>query len=131
MSRNGKSRSSAESLRARRRVLELVCSEPWLETCWASLLESGISAVRKPAGYLDRTGIYPPGGQQHTCMVHCSNCGKRWYPPHYVQRDLCLDCAAGQNAPITDEHTHVSSTSSPTAIALRQMEMYHVRLIEP
>jgi hypothetical protein len=131
MGRNGKQHSSVELLRMRRRVRELVCSEQWLEACWASLVAAGVSATLKPSGYLDRTGVYPPGGRRGTRMVHCHACGKRWYPPHYVQVDLCLDCAAGQNVPITDEQTHVSSTSSPTAIALRQMEMYHVRLIEP
>jgi hypothetical protein len=122
--------SSIEQMRMRRKVREVVCSEPWMEVCWAELVQGGDGVAKRPTVFLDRHGIYPPGGRRETRMVHCSACGKRWYPPNYVQGDLCLDCAAGIGVPFTDEQTHVTSTSSPTAIALRQMEHYHVRLIE-
>ena len=130
MGRNKKLSASLADRQLRERIGELVCSEPWLEVCSAELIDSD-PGRRRPAKRLDRKGIYPPGGRHLTKMVHCSACGKRWYPPNYVGQDLCLDCAAGQDVPLTDERTHVTSTSSPTAIAFRQMELYHIRLIEP
>jgi hypothetical protein len=121
---------SLETMRLRRRVLELVCSSAWLEVCLEVLRQAGESSGARSGKILDRAAVYPPGGRRRTCMVHCRSCGKRWYPPNYVAMERCLDCLAGDGVAITDERTHVSSTSSPTAVALREMEMRRVRLIE-
>ena len=124
------SRSLLETMRLRRRVLELVCSSAWLEVCLEVIGAAGESSGGRPGKILDRAAVYPPGGRRRTGMVHCRSCGKRWYPPNYVAMERCLDCVAGDGVPVTDERTHLSSTSSPTAIALREMEMRKVRLIE-
>jgi hypothetical protein len=92
-------------------------------------------STKRPDNALDVAGIYPPGGRRRTAMKRCIACGSRWYPPQYVRTrsGLCEDCVAARqlpDGPPTDERTHVPSTQSPTAVALRQLGYYRIHLIE-
>jgi hypothetical protein len=116
----------------------LVCSAPWFDRCWSAFNNGDDRRARptkRPDDALDRAAIYPPGGRRRTAMKRCIACGSRWYPPQYVRTrsGLCEDCVAARqlpDGPPTDERTHVPSTQSPTAVAMRQLGYYRIRLIE-
>jgi hypothetical protein len=116
----------------------LVCSAPWFDRCWSAFSGDDRRArpAKRPDDALDRAAIYPPGGRRRTAMRRCIACGSRWYPPQYVRArsGLCEDCVAARqlpDGPPTDERTHVPSTQSPTAVAMRQLGYYRIRLVEP
>jgi hypothetical protein len=117
----------------REQVAAIVCSSSWLEVCWEAVCCGGDAAVRAPEAFLLRHAIYPPGGaSRRRGMRRCKSCGGRWYPPQYVggSAGICADCLVGRDVPLTDEGSHVSTTSSPTAAAMQRMDQMRVRLIE-
>lgn len=122
--------------RVRREIRRLTCSAPWAERCWVELAANS-RLPKRVDQVLDKAELYPPGGaprrgRRGTLMRRCADCGVTWYPPQYIRRGrLCDDCAAAVGQPVTDEKTHVSSTSSPTAIALRDLAYFNLRLTEP
>ena len=123
--------------RLQRQIHRLVCSAPWFDRCWAEVAAGRLKARKRLDAALDHALLYPPGGasrpeRHRTLMRRCGGCGARWYPPQYVRGcGICEDCAAALDAPRTDERTHLPSTESPTAEALRQLAHYQVRLVEP
>ena len=118
--------------RLRRQVARVVCSAPWFARCWG---EVAGRRLRGGAAALDRGGVYPPGGRRRTRMRQCERCGVMWYPPQYVRAEgaetRCEDCAAGEGVALTDERTHVTSSSSATVMALPLLAFFRVRLVEP
>ena len=106
----------------------LVCSGPWREVCEAVLVDRPLGIRVEPA--LNREQIYPPGGSGKTLMRRCKTCG-RWSPPYSFVGRQCHDCAVAEGEPLTDERSHRSSTSSPTAMVMASLERHRVRLIEP
>ena len=129
--------SPLDLLRLRRQVLRVVCSAPWFDRCWAQLIARRRKPQSRPDLALDHAGLYPPGGvprprRPHpTLMRRCKSCGSRWYPPQYVRQcGLCDDCAAALDAPFTDEHTHRTTTESPSAVAFQQLGYSRVHLVE-
>ena len=125
-------RISIDVFELRSRIAGLVCSDPWLEVCWEAVCFGGTAAGERPEAYLERNAIYPPGGRRKRGMRRCVECGGRWCPPYYVAEEgaVCVDCSVGHGLVVTDEKTHVSSTSSPTAVALERMESLRIRLVE-
>jgi hypothetical protein len=125
-------RSVIDVFRVRQRIGALVCSQPWLDVCWDAVCCGGATAGERPEGFLDHHTVYPPGGRRRTRMRRCRRCGGRWFPPQYVagEAEVCMDCMAGDDVPETDEKNHVSTTSSPTAVALQRLEQMKIRLIE-
>lgn len=133
-----KSLTPLESLRARGQIGQLVCSGAWFDFCFVQVAGGGVAAARA-AKDLARLGLYPPGGparagEHRTLMRRCRRCGGRWYPPQSVSRDaVCEDCqleAQEIRGPLTDHRTHVSSTESPTAVALMAMQQRGIRLVQ-
>jgi hypothetical protein len=116
-----------ESKSGEREVADVVCSQPWEEVCHAALAGLEGPPAKRPAATVDYLGVYPPGGSERTAMRQCRVCG-RWTPPRSARRGICDDCAARAAVEYTDETTHRSTTSSPTAMALVMLERYHVRL---
>ena len=126
--------------RVQRKIRKLVCSAPWFEVCWAEYRGGRLKDQKRADHALDRAKIYPPGGAPRrkaagqprpTLMRRCAACTGRWYPPQYIKGcGLCEECAAAVGVPVTDERTHVPSTHSPTAEALRRMEHYQTRIVE-
>lgn len=126
-----------EIIRIQRQIRRLVCSASWFELCWRALQEGKLPAAGRVAVALERIALYPPGGthrpgKRRTLMRRCKQCEKRWYPPQYIRgRGLCEDCIAGLDAPRTNEVTHVFSTVSPTAEAIRRLEVCKIHLAQP
>lgn len=106
----------------------LVCSGPWREVCEA-VLACRPEGTRAEAT-LNHEGIYPPGGSGRTLMRRCGSCC-RWSPPYSFVGERCHDCAVAEGEPLTDETSHRSSTSSPTAMVMAALERHRVRLVEP
>ena len=128
--------SAIDLLRIQRRLWKLVCSAHWFELCRAEFVAGRLKERRRPENALDRAGLYPPGGRPRagrrgTLMRRCITCYSRWQPPYYVgSGGMCEDCSAAIGVPLTDERTHVSTTSSPSAEVFAQLQHYQVRLIE-
>jgi hypothetical protein len=119
-------------LAVRQQVAAIVCSSSWLEVCWDAVCCGGDAAVRDPEWFLRRHTVYPPGGvSRRRGMRRCTSCG-RWCPRPYLATEerVCQDCVATLGIEVeTDERTHVSTTSSPSAIAIRRMEALRVQLV--
>ena len=136
--RSQKSLTALEALRARGQIGEVVCSGPWFDFCFTHVADGAVAPARA-AKDLARLELYPPGGtardgEHRTLMRRCASCGQRWYPPQYVSpHAVCEDCQIEKQevrGPLTDHRTHISSTESPTAIALMAMQQRGVRLVQ-
>ena len=109
----------------------------WFDRCWTEYTDHRLKDRKRVDYALDRSDVYPPGGsprigEHRTLMRRCQLCADRWYPPQYLRgHGVCEECAAAMDVPLTDERTHVPSSSSPTANALRHLEHYRIRLVEP
>jgi hypothetical protein len=123
-------------LRLKQLLRRLVCSAPWFDRCWSEFTDGRVRrSTKRPDVALDQARIYPPGGRRRTAMKRCIACGSRWYPPQYLRacNRLCEDCAIAATlppGPATSERTHIPSTQSPTAQAMRQLGYYRIRLVE-
>ena len=138
--------SASQLKRYQTQIRRTVCSAAWFDECWAAVCKGRVSLKRALRQEIDRIGLYPPGGsgndssecatpsRRPTLMRRCHACDA-WYPPQYLRGDTrCEDCHAASEIPRelaqTDHRTHRTTTSSPTAMALRQLEHYGLRLIQ-
>ena len=102
--------------RLKRQLRDAAPSEPWVE------------AQIKTAGDVDGEGqpivyryhdphVFPPGGEQ-TGMVRCPQCGV-FTPPNAFETGACLDHA-----------DHRNWGPSPSAVAIRALQFFNLRLEE-
>ena len=94
-----------------------VCSEPWLEAQFKSADDTDEAGQAILYRYHDPR-VFPPGGAK-TAMVRCPLCGV-FVPPNTLEHDACLDHAR-----------HEGWGPSPSAVAIRGLQMFNLRLEGP
>ena len=117
--RRGKRRtglSRVEEARLRAQLRQSAPSEPWVEAQFKTFED------RDPEGraivcYWHDPQVFPPGGQR-TAMVRCPKCGVLT-PPVAMEGGACLDHA-----------DHDSWGPSPSAVTIRQLQFYNLRMEE-
>jgi hypothetical protein len=94
-----------------------VCSEPWLEAqfkCADDTDETGQAILYR---YHD-PHVFPPGGAK-TTMLRCPLCGV-FVPPNTLEHGACLDHAR-----------HEGWGPSPSAAAIRGLQLFNLRMEDP
>lgn len=89
-------------------------SEPWVEAQIKSSVDVTSDGVPIVYRYHD-TRAFPPGGPA-TRMVRCPKCGV-FTPPNTMEHGACLDHAR-----------HQGWTPSPSAVAIRRLQMLNLRI---
>lgn len=100
--------------RMKQALRRTTCSEPWVEAQFKS--REGVDRDGRAVLYRYHDGhAYPPGGA-NTKMVRCPACGV-FTPPNAMEHDRCLDHA-----------DHGGWGQSPSALAIRELQMRNLRL---
>ena len=94
-----------------------VCSEPWLEAQFKSADDTDETGQPILYRYHD-PHVYPPGGAK-SAMVRCPLCGV-FVPPNTLEHGACLDHAR-----------HEGWGPSPSAVAIRGLQMFNLRMEDP
>lgn len=108
--------SAYQEQRLKDRLRPQVCSEPWLEAQFKSA--DDVDETGQPILYrFHDPHVFPPGGPK-TAMVRCSRCGV-FVPPNALEDGVCLDHAA-----------HEGWGPSPSAVAIRGLQMFNLRMAD-
>lgn len=108
--------SSLQEQRLRQQLRRSAPSEPWVDAQFKTFEDADergepvICRCHDPRAF-------PPGGK-HTAMIRCPACGV-WTPPNALEQDICLD-----------HSDHEGWGPSPSAVAIRGLQYYHLRIEE-
>jgi hypothetical protein len=108
--------SAAQEARLKSRLRREAPSEPWVEAQFRTVqqpCDNGKIVVRR----FHDTSVFPPGGAR-TRMVRCAQC-KVFNPPGAIEEGLCLDHAE-----------HAGWGPSPSAVAIRGLQYFNLRMAE-
>lgn len=109
--------SAYQEQRLKEQLRPSLCSEPWLEAQFKSADDVDEAGTPILYRYHD-PHVFPPGGAK-TAMVRCPLCGIL-VPPNTIEHDACLD-----HAP------HDGWGPSPSAVAIRALQWFNLRMEDP
>jgi len=108
--------SRVEEARLREQLRGQCPSEPWVEAQFKQIRDVDADGRAVVCRYHD-PHVFPPGGDA-TAMVRCPRCGVLT-PPNAFEHGACLDHAR-----------HDGWGSSPSAVTIRQLQFYNLRMEE-
>ena len=109
--------SAYQEQRLKDQLRPSICSEPWLEAQFKSADDTDETGTPILYRYHD-PHVFPPGGAK-SAMVRCPECGVL-VPPNTLEQGACLDHAR-----------HDGWGPSPSAVAIRALQMFNLRMEDP
>lgn len=108
--------SAAEESKLKARLRKRSPSEPWVEAQFRTVATTDPRGKAVPRRIHDPQ-VFPPGGSR-TAMVCCTGC-EIFNPPNAFERGVCLD-----------HSEHVGWGPSPSAVAIRALQYFNLRVSE-